>query len=120
MVVDRFHVQQLASEAVQEIRIKYRWPVAGAGPGKQADRRGKKTRKAICTRSFGQRRHAKTTAGKSQISVIQATEQVGILTSPAAGFIFEGYPAIKKLMILHRNLVPYSANAPAKNRPLKG
>ena len=24
-VVDRFHVQQLASEAVQEIRIKYRW-----------------------------------------------------------------------------------------------
>lgn len=25
LVVDRFHVQQLASEAVQEIRIKYRW-----------------------------------------------------------------------------------------------
>jgi transposase len=24
-VVDRFHVQQLASEAVQEIRIKHRW-----------------------------------------------------------------------------------------------
>jgi len=24
-VIDRFHVQQLASEAVQEIRIKYRW-----------------------------------------------------------------------------------------------
>ena len=25
LVTDRFHVQQLASEAVQEIRIKYRW-----------------------------------------------------------------------------------------------
>ena len=24
-VIDRFHVQQLASEALQEIRIKYRW-----------------------------------------------------------------------------------------------
>jgi transposase len=24
-VVDRFHIQQLASEAVQEIRIKHRW-----------------------------------------------------------------------------------------------
>ena len=24
-VIDRFHVQKLASEAIQEIRIKYRW-----------------------------------------------------------------------------------------------
>jgi transposase len=24
-VIDRFHVQKLASEALQEIRIKYRW-----------------------------------------------------------------------------------------------
>jgi len=24
-VIDRFHVQQLANQAVQELRIKYRW-----------------------------------------------------------------------------------------------
>jgi transposase len=24
-VIDRFHVQQLATDAVQDIRIKYRW-----------------------------------------------------------------------------------------------
>jgi transposase len=29
-VIDRFHVQQLASEALQEIRIKYRWEVLDA------------------------------------------------------------------------------------------
>jgi transposase len=29
-VTDRFHVQKLASEAVQEIRIKYRWEAIDA------------------------------------------------------------------------------------------
>jgi transposase len=29
-VIDRFHVQQPASEALQEIRIKYRWEAIDA------------------------------------------------------------------------------------------
>jgi len=29
-VIDRFHVQQLATEALQEIRIKYRWQAMDA------------------------------------------------------------------------------------------
>jgi transposase len=29
-IIDRFHVQQLASEALQEIRIKYKWEAIDA------------------------------------------------------------------------------------------
>lgn len=49
-VIDRFHVQKLATEALQEIRIKYRWQVIDQE--NEAIERTKKKQKKIRTRSF--------------------------------------------------------------------
>lgn len=71
-VTDRFHVQKLALEALQNIRIKHRWD--GPGPGERTDQTGKGKEKDVHPERIRQRGHKKTTIGQKQVPALQGPQ----------------------------------------------
>jgi transposase len=67
-VIDRFHVQKLAYDAVQEARIKYRWEALDE-ESKLIDA-AKKNKQAYQPEVLSNGGHLKTTAGKKPVPAL--------------------------------------------------
>ena len=72
-VTDRFHVQKLALEALQDIRIK-QTQMGGHRPGERTDKTGKGKEQNVHSKRIRQRGHKKTTIGQKQVPALQGPQ----------------------------------------------
>jgi len=77
LVIDRFHVIKLVMDALQHIRVSFRWKaIAQENTAyKLAKERGGKRRKVLST-SASKRRHFKRIISKEQVPVIQVRRRL--------------------------------------------
>ncbi len=92
-VVDRFHVQQLASEAVQEIRIKHRWQAIDEENEQIA--LAKKQGITYIQQLATQWRLCKQLLARSRYLLFKHKEHWTYSQKQRAELMFERYPAIK-------------------------
>lgn len=93
-VIDRFHVQQLASEAVQEIRIKYRWKAIDQE--NEAIRSAKKNKQVYQPEIFSNGDSRKQLLARSRFVLFKSPEKWTNSQKNRADILFKEYPKIKK------------------------
>lgn len=101
-VVDRFHVQQLATEAVQNIRIKYRWEVMDIENEEiLAAKNSNKAYKPEILITGDTRRQL---LARSRYSLYKSPEKWTKTQAFRAKVLFEEYPEIQKAYALSQQL----------------
>jgi len=101
-VIDRFHVQQLATQAVQEIRIKYRWQAID-----QENEGIKRARKNECnyhTDVFENGDSRKQLLARSRHLLFKSPEKWTSSQALRAEILFSEYPKIKQAYELSNQL----------------
>ncbi|MCS3799509.1 transposase [Chitinophagaceae bacterium OAS944] len=101
-VVDRFHVQQLASEAVQEIRIKHRWLAIDEENAQIA--KAKKKGLTYVQQLLPNGDSPKQLLARSRYLLFKHKERWTYSQKQRAALIFERYPAIKNAYDLSMRL----------------
>ena len=101
-VIDRFHVQQLANQAVQELRIKYRWQALDKENEeiKQAKEEGHNYRAAI----FSNGDSRKQLLARARHLLHKNAEKWTTTQSERATILFREYPKLEKAYLLANQL----------------
>ncbi len=102
MVIDRFHVQQLASEALQEIRIRYRWEAIDAE--NEAIEQAKKSREPFKTEVLSNGDTLKQMLARSRYLLYKSEQNWTIEQATRANILFNLYPDIKRAYGLSQKL----------------
>ena len=101
-VIDRFHVQQLATEAVQEIRIKYRWKAIDLE--NEAIKNAKNNKQSYQSELFTNGDSRKQLLSRSRFILFKSPEKWTNLQKNRADILFEEYPKIKQAYDLSNQL----------------
>lgn len=101
-VIDRFHVQQLATEALQEIRIKYRWEAIDAE--NQALEDAKQSKETYIPEILSNGDTLKQLLARSRYLLYKKEENWTAEQSERAKLLFDRYPALKKAHELSQKL----------------
>lgn len=102
MVIDRFHVQQLASEALQEIRIRYRWEAIDAE--NEAIEQAKKSKETFETEVLSNGETLKQMLARSRYLLYKSEQNWTLEQATRANVLFNLYPDIKKAYGLSQKL----------------
>ncbi len=101
-VIDRFHVQKLASEALQEIRIKYRW--IAIDQENEAILTAKSKHKEYSPELLLTGETRKQLLARSRYSLYKSKEKWTQKQAVRAKVLFEQYPEIEKAYKLSQEL----------------
>jgi transposase len=101
-VIDRFHVQQLASEALQEIRIKYRWEAIDAE--NQAIEEAKRNRNSYEPSLLSNGESLKQLLARSRYLLYKNSDNWTLEQQGRAKILFEKYPQLEKAYELSQKL----------------
>lgn len=101
-VIDRFHVQQLATEALQEIRIKYRWEAIEAE--NQALEDAKTTKRVYIPEVLSNGDTLKQLLARSRYLLYKKKDNWTADQMERAALLFEKYPDLKKAYHLSQKL----------------
>lgn len=101
-VIDRFHVQQLATEAVQEIRIKYRWQAIDQE--NETIQRAKKQQLQYRTEIYSNGDSRKQLLARSRFLLFKSPDKWTASQQIRASILFKEYPKIKKAYDLSNQL----------------
>ena len=101
-VIDRFHVQQLATEAVQEIRIKYRWQAIDQE--NEGIKRARKNDRSYQAEVFINGDSRKQLLARSRFLLFKSPEKWTSSQKQRAHILFEEYPKIKQAYELSNQL----------------
>ena len=101
-VTDRFHVQKLALEALQEIRIKYRWEAMDIE--NQLILQSKRENKTYIPQLLPNGDSIKQLLARSRYLLYKSREKWTQSQNQRAGLLFELYPDIKKAYSLSQQL----------------
>ncbi len=101
-VIDRFHVQQLATEALQEIRIKYRWEALEAE--NDAIDEAKKSKSPYNPQILSNGDTLKQLLVRSRYLLYKQEQKWTSHQAGRAAILFERFPDIKKAYDLTQNL----------------
>jgi transposase len=101
-VIDRFHVQQLATEAVQEIRIKYRWEAIDAE--NQAIEESKASKKPYNPELLTNGETLKQLLARSRYLLYKSEEKWTDEQAQRAFLLFDKYPELRKAYDLSQQL----------------
>lgn len=101
-VVDRFHVQQLASEAVQEIRIKYRWQELDKE--NEGIRLARKLQQPYAPELLANGDSPKQLLARSRYLLFKHKDVWTPSQKHRASILFERYPAIKQAYDINMKL----------------
>lgn len=101
-VIDRFHVQQLATEAVQEIRIKYRWQAIDQE--NEAIKVAKKNNYSYQAEIFTNGDSRKQLLARSRFLLFKSPEKWTHSQKLRADILFNEYPKIKQAYELSNQL----------------
>ncbi|MFY1047440.1 ISAon1 family transposase [Chryseobacterium sp. GP-SGM7] len=101
-VVDRFHVQKLAIEAVQELRIKHRW--AAIDKENEALKTAKETKARAKIEIFENGDTQKQLLARSRYLLYKSREKWTENQSARAKILFSQYPDLEKAYNLSDNL----------------
>lgn len=93
-VTDRFHVQKLALDALQDIRIKHRWEAINKGNNDIKD--AKKNDKVYVAETFANGDTLKQLLARSRYLLYKTKEDWTDKQMVRAQILFENYPDIKK------------------------
>ena len=93
-VIDRFHVQQLANEALQEIRIKYRWEAIDQE--NQAIEESKKNKLNYEPNLLSNGETLKQLLARSRYLLYKSHEDWTLEQTQRASILFEKYPTLSK------------------------
>ena len=96
-VIDRFHVQRLALDAVQEIRIKHRWDAINADTAKIEGR------KYVAER-LENSDTLKELLARGRYALFKSPEKWTVSQRQRAGMLFRLYPDLKEAYRLSQNL----------------
>lgn len=102
LVTDRFHVQKLAVEALQEIRIKCRWEAMDAE--NEAIEKAKKQKKSFEPAALSNGDTVKQLLARSRYVLYKPKTKWTPLQKVRAGLLFELYPDIEKAYSLSQEL----------------
>lgn len=102
MVIDRFHVQQLASEALQEIRIRHRWEAIEAE--NESIDQAKKNNLPFETELLSNGETLKQMLARSRYLLYKSEQNWTIEQASRANVLFNLYPDIKKAYSLAQKL----------------
>lgn len=116
-VVDRFHVQQLASEAVQEIRIKHRWQAIDEENEQIA--LAKKQRITYIQQLLPNGDSPKQLLARSRYLLLKHKEHWTYSQKQRAELMFERYPAIKAAYDLSMKLTGVFNHCKCKEEAFK-
>ena len=116
IVTDRFHVAKLINEAVQEIRIKYRWEAIDLENDnvKKAKKKGVK----YYSPTFENGDTRKQLLARSRYLLFKPKKKWTALQIDRAGVLFKEYPDIKhayNLSMMFRNIYETSSSRQAAN-----
>ncbi|MBE8712439.1 DDE transposase [Sphingobacterium sp. KB22] len=101
-VIDRFHVQQLASEALQEIRIKHRWQAID--DENQAIDQARKKKESYCPEMLTNSDTLKQLLARSRYLLYKSEHKWTVEQKERAVILFERYPDIEKAYRLSQEL----------------
>jgi transposase len=101
-VIDRFHVQQLASEALQEIRIRHRWEAIDAE--NEAIEIARKTKVAYVPQILDNGETHKQMLARSRYLLYKSEHTWTLEQATRASILFSIYPDIKKAYGLAQKL----------------
>ena len=101
-VTDRFHVQKLCSEAVQEIRIKYRWEAMDQE--NEAIKRAKEKGKRYTEKILENGDTKKQLLARSRYFLYKSREKWTSSQKARAALLFKLYPNIEKAYLLSEKL----------------
>jgi transposase len=102
IVTDRFHVQQLALEAVQELRIKYRWEAIDQE--NEAIEKAKRHKKAHHPTTFENGDTLKQLLARSRYVLYKNQKDWTLSQRQRANLLFEQYPDIYEAYKLSQKL----------------
>lgn len=112
-VIDRFHVQQLATEAVQEIRIKYRWQALDLE--NEAIKSSKNLGIPFKSEMFSNGDTRKQLLARSRFLLFKSLEKWTKSQRARANILFQEYPKIKQAYELSNGLRNIYNNCKDKN-----
>ncbi len=101
-VIDRFHVQKLASEALQEIRIKYRWEAIDQE--NEGILKAKNNNGVYRPKTFETGDTRKQLLARSRYLLYKSAEKWTKTQSLRAKILFEEYPDIQRAYMLSQQL----------------
>ncbi len=102
LVIDRFHVQKLALDALQEIRIKHRWDAIDAENDAIENARNRKLKYTPKQLSNGDT--LKQLLARSRYLLYKSSSKWTDNQTERAGILFEHYPDLEKAYNLCQNL----------------
>lgn len=102
MVIDRFHVQQLATEALQEIRIKHRWDAIEAE--NEAIDQAKITKQHYHPQLLSNGETLKQLLARSRYLLYKSEKNWTFEQATRANILFEQYPDLKRAYELAQRL----------------
>jgi transposase len=111
-VIDRFHVQQLASEAVQEMRIKHRWKAMDIE--NEAIESAKKEKRTFHPTIFANGDTLKQLLARSRYLLYKSKQKWNKEQNERADILFSLYPDIQAAYELTQKLVYIYNNTPNK------
>jgi len=101
-VIDRFHVQKLAAEALQEIRIKYRWKAIDQE--NEDIEEAKKINKKYESKTLANGDTLKQLLARSRYFLYKTKSKWSVNQAERANILFELYPGILKAYNLTQEL----------------
>ncbi|QGA27193.1 DDE transposase [Sphingobacteruim zhuxiongii] len=101
-VIDRFHVQQLATEALQEIRIKHRWQAIEEE--NQAIEAARKVKETYLPKLLPNGDTVKQMLARSRYLLYKSEHKWTLEQRERAGVLFERYPDVEKAYRLAQEL----------------
>ena len=102
IVIDRFHVQQLATEALQEIRIKYRWEALDSE--NEAIEESKRSKQNYIPEILSNGDTLKQLLARSRYLLYKHEQNWTPQQTERANILFDRFPDIKKAYDLTQNL----------------
>ena len=102
MVIDRFHVQQLATEALQEIRIHHRWQAIEAD--NEAIEESRKNKRAYNPEILSNGETLKQMLARSRYLLYKSEHNWTLEQSIRANILFTRYPDLRKAYNLSQKL----------------
>jgi transposase len=112
MVIDRFHVQQLATEALQEIRISHRWEAIEAE--NNAYDEAKRNKRSYVPEQLSNGETLKQMLARSRYLLYKGEQNWTLEQSLRANILFDRYPDIKKAYGLSQKLTWIYSNTKDK------
>ena len=116
-VIDRFHVQQLAGEAVQEIRIKYRWQELDEENAQMA--LAKRQEKVFVPQFLPNGDSPKQLLARSRYLLFKHPSSWTATQNQRATLMFERYPLLKKAYDLSMQLGDIFRHCTCKEQAFK-